>query len=175
MNISTKLITPTYIKNTTVVQQLVPDINLDAFIYQTQDFYLRPTLGNDLYNELINDFNLNSGYTDSGFTGNNYSILLGYCKPYLAYQTIYEAFPYLSVKVANNGLIRRIGPGDFEPITLDELKYLRQDIYNKGNSMKTLLDDFLIENKTIYYPTATTLNCNTSINGDRKNLGGFYF
>jgi hypothetical protein len=175
MNITTKLITPQYIKDTTVVQQLVTDINLDSFIYQTQDFYLRPTLGNDLYNELINDFSANSGYTDSGFTGNNYSILLGYCKPYIAYQTIYEAFPYLSVKIANNGLIRRTGAGDFEPITLDELKYLRQDIYNKGNSMKSLLDDFLKDNKITYYPTASTFSCNVSINGDRSNLGNFYF
>ena len=97
MNISTKLITQQYIKDTTVVQQLVADINLDAFILQTQDFYLRPTLGVDLYNGLINDFNANSGYTSSGFTGNSYSNLLAYCKPYLAYQTIYEAFPYFSI------------------------------------------------------------------------------
>jgi hypothetical protein len=175
MNISTKLITAQYIKDNTVVQQLVPDINLDSFIYQTQDFYLRPTLGVDLYNELINDYNANSGYTDSGFTGNNFSILLSYCKPYLAYQTVYEAFPYFSIKIANAGLIRRTGAGDYEPIGLDELKYYRQDVYNKGNYTKTLLEDFLKDNRETYYPSATTISCNTSINGDRKTLGGFYF
>lgn len=174
MNISIKLVTPQYIKNTTVVQQLVPDINLDSFIYQTQDFYLRPTLGNDLYNEVITEVTNNSGST-SGLTSSTIQTLVDYCQPYVAYMTIYEAFPYLSVKIANNGLIRRIGAGDFEPILLDELKYLRQDIYNKANAMKTLLDNFLTDNKATYYPTASTLSCNTGINGDRKTFGGFYF
>jgi hypothetical protein len=173
MNISTKLITQQYIKDTTVVQQLVADINLDAFILQTQDFYLRPTLGVDLYNGLINDFNANSGYTDSGFTGNNYSILLSYCKPYLAYQTIYEAFPYFSIKIANAGLIRRTGGGDFEPITLDELQYFRNDIYSKGNNVKTLLIGFLTDNKSTYYVNDIQEDsCNSN---NRKNLGGIYF
>ena len=188
MNISTKLITAQYIKDNTVVQQLVPDINLDSFIYQTQDFYLRPTLGIDLYNELINDFNTNSGYTgttivDSAttattaitFSGNIYSDLYYQCKPYLAYMTVYEAFPYFSIKIANAGLIRRTGGGDYEPIGIDELKYYRQDVYNKANYTKTLLEDFLKTNREIYYPSGSTIDCNTSINGDRKTLGGFYF
>ena len=173
MNISTKLITQQYIKDTTVVQQLVADINLDAFILQTQDFYLRPTLGVDLYNSLINDFNANSGYTSSAFTGNNYSILLDYCKPYLAYQTIYEAFPYFSIKIANAGLIRRTGGGDYEPISHHELQYFRNDIYSKGNNVKTLLIGFLNDNKSIYY--VDDIQEDTCNSNNRKNLGGIYF
>lgn len=174
MNITTKLITSQYIKDNTVVQQLVADINIDAFIYQTQDFYLRPTLGNELYNNLITEVQNNSGST-TGLTSSTYQNLVNNCKPYLAYMTLYEAFPYLSIKIANNGLIRRTGQGDFEPIALDELQYLRQDIYNKGNSMKTLLIGFLNDNKSIYYPNESNVSCDSTINGNRKTFGGFYF
>ena len=146
MNLSTKLITAQYIKDVTVVQQLVTDINLDSFILQSQELYLRPTLGDTLYNNLIIDYNQNSGYTgtttvdisgNTGFTefsGNSYSQLYLQVKPYLAYSTIYESFPYLNYKIANAGLIRRTGGGDYEPITIEEIKYLRQDIFNKNNS-----------------------------------------
>ncbi|CAB4154704.1 hypothetical protein UFOVP648_26 [uncultured Caudovirales phage] len=171
MNISTKLITPQYIKDTTVVQQLVADINLDSFIYQTQDFFLRPTLGTDLYNNLINEVVLNSGST-TGLTSSTYQTLLDYSQPYLAYMVVYEAFPYLSIKIANNGLIRRTGQGDFEPISLDELKYFRQDVFNKANSMKTLLEQFLNDNKSTYYTTEIKDDCDNNI---RKTLGGIYF
>ena len=91
----------------------------------------------------------------------------------MAYQTIYEAFPYFSIKIANAGLIRRTGGGDYEPITLDELQYFRNDIYSKGNNVKTLLLGFLTDNKSTYYVNDIQEdNCNSN---NRKNLGGIYF
>jgi hypothetical protein len=165
MNITTKLIDSAYIKANTVVQELVADITLDSFIYMSQDFWIKPILSEELYSNVINEVSANSGST-TGLTSTTTQILVDNIKPVLSYYTIFEALPFLSVKITSNGIIKRSGSA-FEPIQVDELKFLRKDILDKAKSYETILRDYLEANKSLYF---TTYDSNT-----KRSLGGFYF
>ena len=166
MNISIKIIDVDYIKSNTVVQDLVKDKNLDSFIYSTQDSWIQPILGTTLYDSVISAITANSGST-SGLTSSTMQTLVDNIKPTLAYYTIYEALPYLAIKIANNGIIRRTG-GDFQAVDIQELTFLRKDILEKAKSKETILRAFLETNKTTYYDNITTIEV-------KRNFGGFYF
>jgi hypothetical protein len=165
MNISTKLITTQYIKDTTFIQELVKDSNIDIFIYDAQDKYIKPILGETLYNEVIQEVQANSGST-SGLTSSTIQTLVDYLQPTLAYYTVYESLPMLNYKFTNNGIVQRTGQ-NYQAITVQDLSFIRKDIIEKAKSREINLRNFLETNKSIYYgSTSITKN---------KTIGGFYF
>ena len=168
MEIQTKLIDVTYIKNHTVVQQLVNEKEIDPFILLCQEHQIRPILGDTLYNNVINEVNANSGST-SGLTSTTIQTLVDQLQPCLAYYTLAESVPYMSYKLANNGAIQRTGGGNFVPVEDSTVKFIKSDLLGKAKLYANSLDKFLKDNKDTYYPTDE----NTTIN--KKSLGGFYF
>lgn len=169
MNITTKLTSSKWIKDNTVVQELVKSSNLDPHILMAQDFYLRPILGTELYNQVVNEVQANSGST-TGLTSTTIQTLVDNIQYPLSYFTIYEAFPYLAFKLTNNGVVKRTGEGNFNDIELSDLKFLRNDFLAKAKSYETDLRQFLADNKADYY--ITPVDCSTT---RKRNLGGLYF
>lgn len=165
MNITTKFITSQYIKSTTVVNEFVNDMNIDSFIYGTQDTWIKPILGTTLYDNLVQEIVNNSGST-TGLT-TNYQTLLDYVQPVTAYYLLYDALPYFSIKISSNGIIKRSG-SNFEPIEVAELQFIRKDLLEKAKQKETLLREFLTDNKSIYYD-------NTIPDKNKRNVAGFYF
>lgn len=168
MEITTKLITVDYIKSNTVVQQLVEDFELDHYITFSQEHHIRPILGDTLYNTVINEVNANSGST-SGLTSITIQNLVNQIQLPLAYYTVTEAIPYMSVKFASNGILERTG-SNFTPVDLDKLKYIKSDFHIKAKSYALTLTKFLEDNKTDYYDTSNEPNKIA-----KRSLGGFYF
>jgi len=164
------LIDTNYIKSHSTVQQLVDNFLFDPFIPIAQDLYIKPILGNDLYNGLISAVTANSGTSVTGLTSgltSGYTALLNEVQLPLCYYTLYDCFPYLTYKISKIGVERRSGD-NLTPLEVGELNFLRKDLLERAKSLSVLLQQFLDENQAIY-------NLNNSCSNKTTNLGGFYF
>jgi hypothetical protein len=177
------LINTQYIKDNTVVQQLMDNFLFDPFITIAQDLYIKPILGVNLYNQVISAVTANSGLTNnvyysgdtsggtSGYTSGisqNYVDLINEIKLPLAHYTLYDCFPYLNYKLTKIGVERRSG-NNLEPVQVQELSFLRKDVLERAKSLGELLKTFLKDNASTY-----AINDTCSINST-SNLGGCYF
>jgi len=147
-----KLITASEIRT-----MLIPNPNfdttvlLDNNIESAQKNWLRPLLGDELFNDLIINYasytNLISGCTYTG-TG-NYSIVFDGLKKYLAYVTIVEAMPTMFLQLARAGVFKGIVENS-ERATMDEFSFFKSYYLTKSQEESNFITKYLQENTATY-------------------------
>ena len=133
-----------YLKYYTPLGKSIDIDQIYPFVETAQNIYTQDLFGTPLYNYL--EFKLYSGLT---FSVPNFSLkeieLINIASKALAYWTIYLALPHLAIQ------IRNLGPGratseNTQISTMEELKYIRQEMQNLGEFWSQRVINFLCEN-----------------------------
>lgn len=115
------LISTAKLKKMTPIQDNLDDDIIKPYIYKSQDTHIQMSLGTDLYNKIKGD-------VQTGSISGNYKTLLDeYIQPMLIEWSLYEALPYISMKLTNKSIVR--GNSDYSVEgDLNDLKYLRNSV-----------------------------------------------
>lgn len=138
-----------YLKTYTPLGKSIDVDQIYPFVQEAQDIYIQDLLGTPLYNNL--EWRLYSGVTFS----TPYFIqqeldLINMASKALAYWTIYLALPHLAIQIRNIGVARATSENTTIS-TVQELKYIREEMQNLAEFWNQRVVNFLCENST-YFP-----------------------
>ena len=159
-------ITEEKLKSFTAIDENVDPALLYPFVLQAQDFWVQQTLGTKLYNkmkELVVD-NIMSGTP----IPTDYKTLLDdYISPTVVHYAYYQALPSLKYRTTNKGILS--GTSEVaQSITLDELQYLRNNIFDSAKFYDERMRDYLVWHSSLY-PEYTTYTSGDGLNPDRSS------
>lgn len=107
-------------------------------IIQAQDLYIQPLLGTKFYNRIKN------GIIASDLNSDEETFLKDYIGPTLIQYSLYILLPQLKYKLVEKGVMTGTSE-DATPISLDEMKWLRQDALDKAQFYSKRLVEYLID------------------------------
>ena len=138
-----------YLKAYTPIGGLVEFSEIEPSLHLAQDSWIQDILGSNFYvylQEQYRDQQLNPDET----------ILVSLIKPALAFRVAATMLPFLHMQMKNKGVLTQ--SGDYsQPIDLDALKYLRNELQNGAEFYSVRLSRFLCENRSLF-PEYTTDN-----------------
>lgn len=143
-------ITQQYLKTFTPINMNVDISEVASHIETAQLIHTREILGKNLYDDLntkIKNATLNAKETE----------LVDILKQALAYRSAEIAIPFLSMKIRNKGLVKM--RDEFaEPVSLDDMKYIRHELANRAEYFEKRAKDFLCQFNTDFplYTASTT-------------------
>ena len=153
------------IKNSTTINGNVDVEMLLPYIKVAQDIHVQQVLGTDLYNKLQVDI---EGTGGASLTG-NYKILVDtYIQPLLIHYSLYECLPFLSYKIMNKDIVRKISETS-SSASLEDIKYIRNIVLNTAQFYTQRLIDYICNN------SANFPEYNTNSNGDMSPSKEGYF
>jgi hypothetical protein len=132
-----------YLKDYTPLGKSVDINEIYPFVEEAQNVYIQDVLGTPLYIDL--EYKLYTGVTYSNIERQ----LVDICSKGLAYWTVYMALPHLAIKIRNLGVARPTAT-DAQVSTIDEMKYVREEMKNLGEFWNTRVVNFLCENSTLF-------------------------
>lgn len=141
-------VSETYLKTITPAAGNIDVADLLPHVTESQNRVVQEILGSKFYDELIDEAHT---LTD------NETALLIVIRPYLAWQIIYDALPFLHYKIKPKGLIKIQGESNSSS-DLDELKYIRSELKNKAEQYGQRLQDYLYKNKNLF-PSYKNYDC----------------
>ena len=134
------------IKKSTTINGNVDVELLLPYIKVAQDIHIHQLLGTDLYNKLQDDISTISGA---------YKTLLDeYIQPTLIHYSLYECLPFLSYKIMNKDIVRKISETS-QAASLEDIKYIRNIVLNTSEYYAQRLVDY-IKNNTSSFPEYST-------------------
>jgi len=135
-----------YLKTYTPLGKSVDVNEVYPFVEEAQDVYIQDVLGTPLYNHLEYKLYLGTTFSTPYFTQAEID-LINICSKGLAYWTVYMALPHLSIKIRNIGVSRPTST-DAQVSSMEEMKYIREEMKNLGEFWNTRVVNFLCENST---------------------------
>lgn len=111
-------------------------------ILDAQEQYLKPTLGCDLYNEII------AQKITPPMSVNNIE-LLTYYKPALAWWTLYLYLPWNWASIREQGAVTKAGEYA-QTISLNDLTYLRGEALSSATNYRIILQQYLCTNSSLF-------------------------
>jgi hypothetical protein len=153
-NDKTTLITLTELKELSPMSVNVDDDKLINSLLLTQDQYIQPALGVELYNELVDQV-ANSTETAANLillNGNSYAF--GGVRVTLAWFAYWKSLMYVNYSVTRKGLVKK-ADANSETITTDDFNIIRSDALNCAEGYLRNLIDYLqldAESNTPVYP-----------------------
>ena len=153
------------IKNSTTINGNVDVEMLLPYIKVAQDIHVQQVLGTDLYDKLQVDI---EGTGGASLTG-NYKILVDtYIQDALVHWGFYECLPFLSYKIMNKDIVRKISETS-SSASLEDIKYIRNIVLNTAQFYTQRLIDYICNN------SANFPEYNTNSNGDMSPSKEGYF
>jgi hypothetical protein len=143
-----------YLKTFTPINQNVDISEVANHIESAELIYVRELLGKLLYDDLsikIKDATLTVIESE----------LVDMIKQFEAYRTAEIAIPFLGIKIRNKG-VQRLNDEFAQPASIDELKYLRNELSNRAEYFEVRAKQFICD-----YSSSFPLY-NKSSNGDDK-------
>ena len=150
------------IKKSTTINGNVDVELLLPYIKVAQDIHIHQLLGTDLYDKIQADI------TGGTLTGNYQSFTDDYIQPVLIHYALFECLPFLSYKIMNKDIVRKISETS-TPASLEDIKYMREIVKNTAEYYATRLVDYLCNNNELF-PEYTT-----NSNGDLAPTKDTYF
>ena len=115
---------------------------IEPFISIAEEFHIKPILGDELYEVILNKIELNN-------LDNEYLILVNkHLNFAISYYAWYEASPHLLMRTEAKGIVIKDSEQS-NGITTSMLKEYRQSIIDKAIMYKNSLKKFLIKNKDV--------------------------
>lgn len=137
------LITETQIKQGSTLNDNIDSEFLKAQIYYTQERFVQPLLGTDLYQEIINQYSANT------LTALNQILLDNYIRFMLINYTAGEVIPLIHYRIDNIGVHNR-SDTNFNPVQHTEVEYLCIQYKNQGAFYAEQLNNYLHEHEEDY-------------------------
>lgn len=150
------------IKKSTTINGNVDVELLLPYIKVAQDIHIHQLLGTDLYDKIQADI------TGGTLTGNYQSFTDDYIQPVLIHYALFECLPFLSYKIMNKDIVRKISETS-TPASLEDIKYMREIVKNTAEYYATRLVDYLCNNNHLFP------EYNTNSNGDLAPTKDTYF
>lgn len=135
-------VSETYLKDFTPLTQNVDVKDYLAFVKTAQDKYCADILGSKLYTRLqdgVINSNLTSDETD----------LVKLLRTMTAWYTLYEAMPFLNLKLKNKGILKS-GTDFSTNADLAETRYLREEVKNQAEYYLQRVQDYLCKNGRLF-------------------------
>lgn len=151
-------ITEERLKSFTSIDENVEPQLLYPFVLQAQDLYLQASLGTKLYNEM-KDLVVDNVVNGTPIPADYLTLLEDYIAPMLIHYAYYNALPSIKYRSTNKGLLS--GTSEVAtPVSLDELKYFRNSIFDSAKFYDERLREYLKAYSNLYpeYTTFTNLD-----------------
>lgn len=129
---------------------------LNSRIWNCQNKYIRPLLGDDLYNDLLNN------YTANTLTNAYTSLLNDYLTPCLVNYVVYDVLPVIHFKINNAGVNYRQDT-NIVPASLEEITMLADKFKNEAEWFSERTTKHLF-----YYPDLFPLYLNANVELDKQ-------
>jgi hypothetical protein len=136
-------ISDVYIKKYTQVNDSVDPNFFYPSIYLSQDKYLQPYLGTNLYNKLKDDVANNT------LTGDYKTLMDDYCLKVVLWWTMVDVYPYLTYKIDNGSLVQRVSE-DTQPASDSVMKQMMDRAKQNAEYYQGLLIDYLCANSNLF-------------------------
>jgi hypothetical protein len=133
-------ITQSYLKSLTPINNNVDVTEVSSHIETAQLIYTRELLGKLLYDDLDTKIKSNTLSTIE-------TELVDIIKQSIAYRSAEIALPFLSFKIRNKGAVK-LRDEFADPVSLDEMKYLKNELSNRAEYFEKRVQDFLCEYST---------------------------
>ena len=150
------------IKSSTTINGNVDAELLLPYIKVAQDIHIHQLLGTDLYEKLQSDI------TGSSVAGAYATLLDNYIQPVLIHYSLYECLPFLSYKIMNKDIVRKISETS-TAASLEDIVYIRDIVKNTAEFYASRLVDY-IKNNSASYP-----EYNSNSGGDLSPTKEAYF
>lgn len=137
------IINPSYLKENTVIDPNIDEKYLVISIREAQSIYIRKALGTALYNDILN--NISAGTVSSDYT----TLLDTYIVEALKYWAVYEAIPYLAVKLTNKAVVSKTSDNS-QGVSGIDLEKMQEVIKNKAEYYTERLILFVRQNQLLY-------------------------
>ena len=147
------------IKKSTTINGNVDVELLLPYIKVAQDIHVHQLLGTKLYDKI--QTLITAATIDDGGNEDYETLVDQYIQPVLIHYSLYECVPFLSYKIMNKDIVRKISETS-TPASLEDIKYMRNIIQNTAEYYATRLVDYIRHN-TDKYPEYST-NTNEDLN-----------
>lgn len=138
-----------YLKTYTPLGKSIDVEQIYPFVQEAQNIYTQDLLGTPLYNYL--EYKLYSGLTFSTPYFIQQEIdLINIASKALAYWTIYLSLPHLAIQIRNIG-VGRATSDNTQVSSIEELKYIREEMQNLAEFWNQRVINYLCEN-SLYFP-----------------------
>lgn len=156
----TLLISETYLKQGTVLNENADIKVVEPNIKLAQDLYIHTTLGTDLYNAIL------SQVSSSTLTAANETLLTDWIKPCLKHYVLYELGRDLLYKWMNKGVVTKSSDNS-QPVDHSVINQIRQEYKDIAEWYRENMIKFLCHNE-VDYPLYTQNNTSDKLK-PRKN------
>ena len=143
------------IKKSTTINGNVDVELLLPYIKVAQDIHIHQLLGTDLYDKIQADIAAGS------LSGNYKTLTDTYIQPVLIHYSLFECMPFLSYKIMNKDIVRKISETS-TPASLEDIKYMRNIIQNTAEYYATRLVDYLRNNNDLFTEYSTNSGADLS-------------
>jgi len=142
------LISEKKIKDQSLIQLNVESKVLSRTILDSQNIYLRPILGETLFDSVLNEVYLTS--TDSSHTmdADIKTLLEDYIQPYLCHAVLQDVVINLHYKITNKGVLQ-FNDTQATSVQASDLEYFKNYLNNRTSSYKSVLINYIKDNKLI--------------------------
>ena len=130
-------ITDTYLKENSPMSGNVDINELYPYAKTAEDIYIQDAIGTSLYDDLKAKIIANT-------LSANEIILCKKIREAVLWYTVYDALPFLAIKLRNIGVVKQTGEGH-ESATREDISYLRKECKNKGDFFLERLQKYLCE------------------------------
>ena len=132
-----------YLKDYTPMGQNIDPLQIYPFVEDAQEVYIQDLLGTPLYMDLTYKLYVGTTYSTLERT------LVDLCSKALAYWSVYLAIPHLAIKIRNIGVARPTSDNT-QPSTMEEMKYIREEMKNMAEFWAERIVKYLCENSSSY-------------------------
>lgn len=150
-----------------LIDKSMVDLNVDQrllwkFIDDSQEINIQNVLGGELYQYILEKYN-------SGTMSTVESGLVDLIKPAIVEWSVYNALPFLHIKLTNRGVME-LGQEQGSNTTIDNVKYLRSICMNNAEFHNKRITDYICNNSTSF-PCYSNFR---KVKPDGRYYGGIY-
>lgn len=163
-----KFISTTFLKEHSTLSRNIDDDILIPFIYRAQDINLQQILGTTFYNRL------EQGVINNDLNSDEESLLRNYIQQLLVEWTTYYAIPNINMKFTNKSVTQ--DSSEFgTPSTLDDIKYLRQNVRDMAEFYSKRLTTYMCDFGNQLFPQYANPDSNENLEASgRAYFNGIY-
>lgn len=136
--IFTSFVSNDYLKSFTPISYNVDINEILPHLEMAELLWTRELIGKELYDDLKTKFIAQTLNADE-------IVLVSLLKQHISYRSLYEALPFLHIKIRNKGTMKLTGENEI-PSEMNEMKYLRSEISNKAEYFEKRVTEYLCLN-----------------------------